>query len=191
MSATVLGKRYRVADNDLPWLKELHEKIWNQEDRRPEIFRKVKVTQADYAALQKQLDSDRDSPDYNATESAVSSVKLNFLLSLAPAEDSSQQHPDDSDDRVDDDDDDDSAASNEDNVVLKSLFPYKFDFLDLSTLGLKEEVTRRFPLPLFLREEYKEISQLIKDQPQNSAGSVLVSGQPGIGEFLVFLSHRI
>jgi hypothetical protein len=187
LSATVLGKRYRVADNDLPWLKELHEKIWNQKGRRPEIFRKVKVTQADYAALQKQLDSDRDSPDYNGTESDVSSVKLNFLLSLAPAEASSQQHPDDSDDRVDNDDD----ASNEDDVVLKSLFPYILDFLDLSTLGLKEAVPTRFPLPLLLREEYKEISQLIKDEPQNSGGSVLVSGQPGIGEFLVSLSHRI
>jgi hypothetical protein len=193
LSATVLGKRYRVADNDLPWLKELHEKIWNQKGRRPEIFRKVKVTQADYAALQKQLDSDRDSPDYNGTESDVSSVKLNFLLSLAPAEASSQQHPDDSDDRVDDDDDDDddSDASNEDDVVLKSLFPYILDFLDLSTLGLKETVPTRFPLPLLIREEYKEISQLIKDEPQNSGGSVVVSGQPGIGEFLVSLSHRI
>jgi hypothetical protein len=121
------------------------------------------VTQADYAALQKQLDSDRDSPDYNGTESDVSSVKLNFLLSLAPAEASSQQHPDDSDDRVDNDDD----ASNEDDVVLKSLFPYILDFSDLSILGLKEA------------------------EPQNSGGSVLVSGQPGIGEFLVSLSHRI
>ena len=191
MSATVLGKRSRVTDDDLdlPWLKELHEKIWNQKGRRPEIFRKVKVTQADYVALQKQLDSDRDSPDYNGTESDVSSVKLNFLLSLAPAEASSQQHPDDSNDRVDDDDDDD--ASNEDDVVLKSLFPYILDFLDLSTLGLKEAVPTRFPLPLLLREEYKEISQLIKDEPQNSGGSVLVSGQPGIGEFLVSLSHGI
>jgi hypothetical protein len=174
-------------------VKELHEKIWNQKGRRPENFRKVKVTQADYVALQKQLDSDRDSPDYNGTESDVSSVKLNFLLSLAPAEASSQQHPDDSDDRVDDDDDDDddSDASNEDDVVLKSLFPYILDFLDLSTLGLKETVPTRFPLPLLIREEYKEISQLIKDELQNSGGSVVVSGQPGIGEFLVSLSHRI
>ena len=179
LSATVLGKRSRVTDDDLPWLEELHEKIWNQKGRRPEIFRKVKVTQADYAALQKQLDSGRDSP----------SVKLNFLLSLAPADDSSQQHPNDSDDRVDDDDD--SDASNEDDVVLKSLFPCTLDFLDLSTLRLKESVSTRFPLPLFIREEYKEISQLIKDRPQNSGGSVLISGQPGIGEFLVFLSHRI
>ncbi|KAI0264039.1 hypothetical protein BGY98DRAFT_1103716 [Russula aff. rugulosa BPL654] len=190
---TVLGKRSRVTDDDLdlPWLKELHEKIWNQKGRRPENFRKVKVTQADYVALQKQLDSDRDSPDYNGTESDVSSIKLNFLLSLAPAEASSQQHPDDSDDRVDNDDD----ASNEDDVVLKSLFPYILDFLDLSTLGLKEAVPTRFPLPLLLREEYKEISQLIKDKPQNSGGSVLISGQPGIGKtaylYLRMVEHMI
>ncbi|KAI0277011.1 hypothetical protein BGY98DRAFT_982636 [Russula aff. rugulosa BPL654] len=194
-TADQVAVRSRVTDDDLdlPWLKELHEKIWNQKGRRPEIFRKVKVTQADYVAPQKQLDSDRDSPDYNGTESDVSSIKLNFLLSLAPAEASSQQHPDDSDDRVDNDDD--ASNDSEDDVVLKSLFPYILDFLDLSTLGLKEAVPTRFPLPLLLRKEYKEISQLIKDKPRNSGGSVLVSGQPGIGKtaylYLRMVEHMI
>jgi hypothetical protein len=50
---------------------------------------------------------------------------------------------------------------------------------------------RRLPLPLLLRQEYKDISELIKKRPQNSGGSVIVSGQPGTGEFLVSLSHRI
>jgi hypothetical protein len=74
LSAPVLGKRSRAADDaeltDLPWLRELHSKIWNRKDLIPQLFRTVEVTQAHYAALQKRLKdlhSDRDSPDYNGS----------------------------------------------------------------------------------------------------------------------------
>jgi hypothetical protein len=165
LSAPVLGKRSRAADDpelaDLPWLEEVHSKIWNRKDLRPQLFRKVEVTQAHYAALQKrlkELHSDRDSPDYDGTKSDVLSVKLDFLRSLAPAEDLSPRHPNDNDDRVEDDDD--SRASNEDDPEIKSLFPSILSFLDLSTLKLKENVPNRcLPLPLLLRQEYKDISR--------------------------------
>ena len=32
--------------DDLPWLREIHSKIWDREDRRPHLLRKVEVTQA-------------------------------------------------------------------------------------------------------------------------------------------------
>jgi len=46
-------------------------------------------------------------------------------------------------------------------------------------------------LPLLLCQEYEHISELIKSKSQDSGGSVIVNGQPGTGEFLVSLSHRI
>ena len=200
LSAAVLGKRSRADDDPkptLPWLSELHKKIWNKKDLRPNLFRTVKVTLADYAAMQKRLKDlhpDRDLPDYDGNEDQIGvlSVKLDFLRSLpsvssakaSPTKGSSSRHPDHSDDE-------DSEADNDDDIILKSLFPSTLSFLDLSPLGLKEKMPGRFILPLLNRKEYKDISELIKKKPQNSGGSVLVSGQPGSGAFLVSLSHRI
>jgi hypothetical protein len=196
LSASVLGKRSRAANDpgltDLPWLEEVHSKIWNRKDLRPQLFRKVEVTHAHYATLQKhlkELHSDRDSPDYDGNKLDVLSVKLDFLRSLTPAEALQPRHPDDYDDRVDDDND--SESSNEDDPEIKSLFPFILSFLDLSPLELKGFMSNRLPLPLLLRQEYKDISELIKRESQSSAGSVIVSGQPGTGESLVPLSHRI
>lgn len=81
-------------------------------------------------------------------------------------------------------------ASNEDGGI-NSLFPFTLRFLDLSLLDLKKRVTTRLPLPLFIRQEYDDISVLIKEQPRCQEGSVIVSGQPGMGEFLVSVSHRL
>jgi hypothetical protein len=135
------------------------------------------------------VNSNRDSKDYEGTDFDILSVKLEFLRSLPPAEASSQPHPDGSDNGVDNGDGPES--SNEDDAVLKSLFPSILEFLDLSSLRLKETISTRFPLPLLIREEYKVISGLVKGEPRNMGGSVVVSGQPGIGEFLVSVSHRI
>ena len=220
-----------VVQADLPWLKEVHSKIWNREDLRPQLFRKVKVTQEDYFALKtqlKELHPDRDSPDYDGTKLDVLSVKLNFLRSLTPAEDLSSPHPDDKDVRVGDDDaldaskkgdddvpdasnqdendgpdarvgdDDDPDANKEDDEDADDaeedlegyceatyLFPSILSFLDFSTLELKESVSNRLPLPLLLRQEDKDLTELIKKKPKNSGGSVIITGQPGTGEFLV------
>jgi len=153
---------------DLPWLTEVHPKIWNQKDLRPQLFRGVEVTREHYVTLQqrlKELHPDRDSPDYDSTNPDVLSVKLDLLRSLTPAEALSPRHCD------------------EDELEIKSLFPFILSFLDLSTLGLEQKVPIRLPLPLLIREEYKHISELIR--------SPVIVSQPGTGEFFVSLSHRI
>ncbi len=87
---------------------------------------------------------------------------------------------------------DEPEASNDGGSTTDTIFPSTFRFLDLSTLGLKARVSQRFlPLPLLLRPEYDYITRLIKKEPVNGQGSVIVSGQPGTGEVLVSLSHRI
>ena len=167
----------------LLWLEELQSRIWNREELRPQLFRRVKITQAHYTALQKrlkELHSDRDLLDYCGT-SNVLRVKLDFLRLLP-------QHPDDNDNRVDDDDD--LEASNEDDPEIKSFFPSIISFLDLSTLELKEPMPHRLPSPLLLRQEYQDISDLI-EKAHNDGMSVILSGQPGIGELFVSLSHSI
>ncbi len=95
--------------SDLPWLAEVHSKVWNREGLKPQLFREVKVTGGDYAALQeclKELHPDRDSRYYYGDNVDVKNAKLDFLQSLPlAAEDLSPQHPNDNDNRVDDDDD--------------------------------------------------------------------------------------
>jgi hypothetical protein len=184
----VLGKGSHAAGdtvlNDLAWLRELHSKIWHQKDRRPQLFRAVEVTQAHYAALQERLKErypDRNSPDYYGNKPDVLSVKLDFLQSLTSADALSPRHSDGSHD---------PETSNEDDETQLP-FPCLLGFLDLSTLKLKHKAPARLPSPLLLRQEYNYMSWLIGKRASNSGGSVIVSGQPGIGEFLVSLSHRI
>ena len=175
---------------DHSWLEEVHSKIWYNITREPELFRGVEVTQAHYTILQKRLQEknpDRDSLEYHAFDHDVESIKLGVLGPTFPAEVVSPRHPDNNEDRAGDDED--PGPSNEDVSDIKSFFPFTLRFLDLSALDLKEELPDRFPSPLFLRQEYDDISELIKKEPKK--GSVIVSGRPGTGEVLVSLSHRI
>jgi hypothetical protein len=192
LSAPVLGKRSRASDDavpdDLPWLSEIHLKIWNRKECRPDLFRKVEVSQADFDVLQDRLRGicpDRHSPNYDGRGNEdVLRVKLEFLRSLTQVKTPSPRHSNDNDNLVGDGND--SRSKNDDDAALKSLFPSVLSFLDLSSLELSERVSNRLPLPLFLREEYEKISNLIRQEPQTSGGSVIVSGQPGIGEFLLY-----
>ena len=184
--------------DDLPWLREVHSRIWNREELRPQLFRDVLVTQSHYDALQERLEEvhpDRDSPRYDGRKFDVQRIKHDILQFFTPAETLSPRLPDnnrvrgveDVRNRGDDEDEDED----EDVREIQSLFPSSLRFLDLSSLGLKKMLTPRFPSPLYLRQEYKVLSDLINEQPQNGRGSVMVSGQPGTGEFLVSLSDKI
>ena len=159
------------------WLVELHSKIWGRNDLKPKLFREVGVTQAHYDELQRRLNEqhpDRGSREYDG-EHDVQSVKLD-VLRLA----SSPRRPNINEDRVDDDDapeasgndesrmrtDVDEPAPNNDggSTTTDTIFPCTFDILDLSTLHLRTRGSNRLPLPLLLRQEYKDISELINQR---------------------------
>ena len=179
LAATVLGKRSHDFDVP-PWLKELHSKIWNRGDLKSQLFRKVEVTGAHYTTLRERLNErypDRDSPGYEGGEHDVQDIKLDLLNSIVPAETLSSLHPDDNENGVDDT-----------GFDVESLFPSVLHYLDLSSLKIKNEQWR-LPSPLYLRQEYDDISEL----SQGRRNLVIVSGQPGTGEVIVTLSlsHRI
>jgi hypothetical protein len=152
------------------------------------------VTRADYDALQvrlKELHPDNDTPHHDSLNPGVQIAKLHFLRSLTPVDASLPRYPnEDEDDPEIQSPDGDEDNDDPENQLPNSLFPSPLSTLDLSTLELKN-VTRRLPSPLLLRQEYEHISKLIEREPRHSAGSVIVSGQPGTGEFLVSLSYRI
>jgi len=171
-----------VIDPVLPWLEDLRSRIWGHKELRPQIFRTVKVTRAHYNVLQrrlKELYADRDSPGYNGTKANCLQIQLDFLRSLP-------QHSGGHNGRVSHGDGSEESSEGE----IESLFPSIINYLDLSTLGLKEKVPNRLPLPLLIRQEYQDITDLI-EKAHNDGMSVIVSGQPGIGELFVSLSHRI
>ena len=217
-STNVVSASQHKCPLDLPWLEEIHSKIWSRNDLERDLFRKVEVTQAHYAELQKRLNSQhlaRDLPKCDGGQLNVRSVKLDFLRSITPL---LPRHGN-NEDLVDDDDGpeasnedspevgigeletssedgsemdvDELETSNEDGSASDSFFPFALSFLDLSPLGLKESVPKCFSLPLFIRQEYDHISALIETRPRNGQGSVVITGQPGTGEALVSLYHRV
>jgi hypothetical protein len=181
----------------------MHSRIWNRKALERDLFRKVEVTRAHYDELERRLNDQhpyRNLPDYNGAENDVQSIKLDVLRSTFPEK---LRHPDSNEDRVDDDDDpeasdeggpemdvDDPEAIDEDGSPIKTIPSFTLNFLDLSSLNLKEEPPKGLPLSMLLRKEYNHISALIEKRPRNGHGSVVVSGQPGTGEFLVSLTHR-
>jgi hypothetical protein len=176
LSIRTLMALIMIVSHDLLWLQELHERIWNRADLKPELFYSVEVTRTHYDALQASLKRkypNRDLPTYNGSRNVLNS-KLEILKSTTPAD-------------VGDGSSVDSEANEEDlDSEVNRCFPFKFNYLDMSSLKLKY-IPLRFPLPLYIREEYNHISGLIR----NSSESVVVSGQPGTGEDLVSMSCRI
>ena len=160
-------------------------------DLAPKLFREVEVTRAHYDELQDRLN--RKHPDRNSKQydgGLVLSDKLDILERTAFPEALLPQHSDHSEDRVDDDGVE-AGSGNGSDFEIDSFFPFTLRYLDLSALELKHR-SDRFPLPLFRRQEYDNISELINENSsKNSYGSVMVSGQPGTGEVLVSPPRRI
>ena len=141
----------------------------------------MNVTRAHYDQLQNVLnrkymgrDDAEDNGDHN-----VLSEKLELLWSLPAC-------PNDNDTEASDNDVDMDSSHDDDPEI----FPFSFKFLDLSTLNL-ETISGRFPPQLLLREEYYHLSRLMDKGPPSGLNSFIVSGQPGTGELLVSLSHRL
>jgi hypothetical protein len=173
-------------DNDVSWLRDLYKSIWGHKDLKPNHFWQVKVTRAHYDALQAKLNqkyTDCDSAQYDSIHDLVIKDKLDILAeALPPNKDNSKIHlnPDNEEDQVDVD----NLEATEGKFKIDALFPSTLQYLDLSSLSLKE--TSWFPLPLLICEEYDHIMNLIDEGPETTSGSVIVSGQPGTGEVLVF-----
>ena len=155
------------------------------------------VTREHYDQLQNTLNKeypDRNGELYDGGRNDVLCYKLDLLASLtlaSPHPNDTHREDDDDDDQVDDvDDDDKPEGKSEEDSQINSFFPFTLTYLDLSILKLKFQ-SDRFPMPIFIREEYSIMSKLINERPQSGRGSVIVTGQPGTGEVFTFLSRRI
>jgi hypothetical protein len=161
-------------EDHLPWLRELRSRIWG--GHKTTLIRTVTVTEADYDALQKRLNGLHD-------DKSIELAKLNFLQSLSTTLAPPNLDDEGSEEEVENDD--------LGETDIHKLFPSVFRYLDLTSLGLENEVTSRFPVPMLYRQEYEDMTNLIDSGSRRSRGSVIVTGQPGTGEFLVSLFHII
>ena len=173
----------------------LHSKIWGLVKLKPTLFRKAVVTREHYDILQNILNQkypDRNTKEYDGGDHDVTSDKLYVLEEIALAEpDLDGPEAISGDDGLEaSKDDDGQEANNGDDSEINTSFPFTLRYLNLSSLGL-ESMPDRFPLPLYRCEEYHHISWLIKKHPETGNNSFIVSGQPGTGEVLVSLSHKI
>jgi hypothetical protein len=117
-------------------------------------------------------------PGYDGAQHDVRSIKLDVLRSDPSA---LPQQPDNNEDQVHHGLEEESEGVSDTN----SLFPFTLKFLDLSIFDLKH-MPQRLPYPLYVRNDYDDISKRIGDPSPtvNKHGSVIVSGQPGTGEVL-------
>ena len=171
-------KRSRT-DHEGAWLTELHSKIWDQKNRRQELFTTVEITTAHYKELEKRLTKlhpNRHSETYEAQD--VLSVKLEVLRSFKPPSNGGATHAI----HATHPDIEAEGESNEVDDELDSLFPFTVEFLDLSSLKLRPRLLR-MPQPFLVRQEYKFLTKRLPNR------SVILSGQPGTGGMRVFLFH--
>lgn len=153
--------------------------IWGREDLRSKLFCEVEITLAHYNELQKrltELNPNRNSPEYNSTNIRIGSVQLEILRHFKPPP------PDETigEEKMEADGNDDGISDE-----LHSLFPVTIRYLDLSCLELSNP-PKRLPLPMLIREEYDDITKLLEGRPKSQKGSAVLSGQPGIGDSLIF-----
>jgi hypothetical protein len=149
----------------------------------------VEVNRTHYDALEDSLNqryNNRGDKQYDAGSSTVLSEKLAILKTTTPTTAIEAVSPPNPKGRMDVDDGN-CDGDGDDPEAINSLFPSTLSFLDLSSILRedKHETSDRFPVLLYLREEYNHISKLIDLNVQDNSGSVIVSGQPGTGEVYV------
>jgi hypothetical protein len=181
------NKRLRTDDQD-GWLFELHSKIWNRKDLKHDLFHKLEITAVHYVELQKRLGNlypNRNSENYRNGD--VLSIKLNILQSFVPSQEALIQfaYPGSDDEQIQVEKDEDKEDNYGMDDELRAFFPATVTYLDLSSLKLKKPPLR-LPVPLLIRQEYIIITNMLNELPEGNAGSVIISGQPGTGEALLF-----
>ncbi|KIL65168.1 hypothetical protein M378DRAFT_32723, partial [Amanita muscaria Koide BX008] len=179
--------------DSLPWLVEIHHKLWRKHHLFHQIFRTATLTKADFIQLQDQLQElnpNRNSKSYVAgnvlaTKSAfLRSRSTPSVASDAPSLvprlvfDVSQgltQPP--SSDVVDDDAGD------------IAIFPCTFQYMDLTVLELQNDI--RVPQLTLLRKEWGNMVDIFNERKKGTRGSAVFTGQPGIGKTCLLYSILI
>jgi hypothetical protein len=66
------------------------------------------------------------------------------------------------------------------NILPAHMFPCELGYMDLSVLQLCQ--TLRVPWMVQIRDEWRAVSDYLDHRPKGLSGSVVVTGQPGIGK---------
>lgn len=183
-----------TVQDQVSWLYELHQHLWNQPQLEGGIFHTANLTLGHWTKLQQELNAkypNRHCDSYRA-EDDVSAIKLALMgehaASVSQGNDltTSNALPETVDaamdstvDREDDSDEDESAD-------ISHFLPATIKYLDLSALPRSSWPTR-CQFPLLIRNEYDVMEELLIDNPKGRRGSVFLTGQPGIGMRLRFL----
>jgi hypothetical protein len=167
------------------WLAELHQKLWGKHELYGTIFRSVDLGHRDYDELQSRLASVNPSRHSESVDlKNVLEAKMQFLrgLSISEAEpDSAMILP--MAIELDNIEDDETADGLD---WLPSDFPSKLHYIDLSFLGLKNSL--RVPNLMLIRHEWLTLMDIIQNKENGVKGSVIITGQPGIGKALFTIS---
>jgi len=62
------------------------------------------------------------------------------------------------------------------------MFPCEMKYMDLFILKMKSGMPR-VPSVVLIRDEWNTVTNIIEDRPKGLGGSILVTGQPGIGVY--------
>ena len=68
------------------------------------------------------------------------------------------------------------------------IFPCNLKYMDLSFLHIESKI--RVSETIMIRNEWYDITKLLGDRPKGLKGSVLITGQPGIGENTSYLLNQ-
>jgi hypothetical protein len=172
------------------WLVEFHKKLWGKTELLDQIIRTVILNVADFKRLQNRLESlhpSRGSDDYEPQ--IVLGAKSDFLRSLetspalsAQAETYSHCDPTASNDSTNSPSIFAGDADVDDLVdpLTPDIFPRRIRYMDLTVLGMKD--WPRVPIMMLIRSEWEALEHIIDKRPSDIDGSVVLTGQPGIGQ---------
>ena len=66
------------------------------------------------------------------------------------------------------------------DILLAPMFPCELKYMDLSVLKLNS--MSRVPWTVQIRDEWRALSDYLDHRPKGFRGSVIITGQPGIGK---------
>jgi hypothetical protein len=160
------------------------------------IIRTVTLGKKDFKSLYRQLKSPKqglEPPDVLRKKSEFLGLKedvthensrTNSLTGDSGDGDGDGDGDDDNDDGGDDDNDDgdgdgDDSLSSEMSELPSGTFPCTIQYLDLNILSLKN--LPRVPTLMLIRSDWKHMMDRVCNRQKSIEGTIVVTGQPGIG----------